>query len=170
MFTSHHESKVEVIRKRFNYKLRSSSNSSTFIHRRVPIFCHAEKSRLWPKLQRSTSHETFKSQFCSSCWNERRLTRLFQSHLNDFGLFDNFPIFYYSLLRLRWCRHVRGEGKICVRFRSHCASRSIEDLATRSRRVILYSSGPRLFWGRAWGAQYGYASSAPQRSLLAAQL
>jgi hypothetical protein len=27
-----------------------------------------------------------------------------------------------------------------------------------------------LFWGRAWGAQYGYASSAPQRSLLAAQL
>ena len=38
VFTSHHESKVEFIRKRFNYKLRSSSNSSTFIHRRVHIF------------------------------------------------------------------------------------------------------------------------------------
>ena len=122
---------------------------------------------VWHKLQRSKSHETFKSQFCSRWWNERRLKRLFQSHV---GLFVNFPLVFFSLLRRRWCRHVRGEGKICVRYRSHCASRSIEDLATRCRRVILYSSGPRLFWGRAWGAQYGYASSAPQRSLLAAQL
>ena len=44
VFTSHHESKVEVIRKRFNYKLRSSANSSTFIHRRVHIFFYTQRS------------------------------------------------------------------------------------------------------------------------------
>ena len=110
------------------------------------ILCrHAEKSRVRPKLQRSKSHERFKSQFCSSWWNARKskkivsvpfrdwqrnlkncpnLTisvdemeesrkRLNQSHffgtdkkLGKLSQLHNFPSFFFSLLRLRWCRHV----------------------------------------------------------------